>query len=605
MARSLGPVGGDVRNDPPDRLLDLRSVLDDLVADGRLLSSQAERLAGQPRRRDQLHLHPLELVAQEEFEDCHRAGKTLDLEALTQWLCEKSGQPYQRIDPLKVNVERVTGVMSYQFAQRHNILAIELTEDDVVIASAQPWVQSWEPMLEQTLGGRDVKRVVANPADLRRYMVEFYTMARSVRRARDEHQAGAGAAISNLEQMLDLGRMKSPEANDAHIVNIVDWLLQYAFDQRASDIHIEPRRDQGRVRFRIDGVLHDIYALPAPVTTAVVSRLKILGRMDVAEKRRPQDGRIKTRSSENAEVELRLSTLPTAFGEKLVMRIFDPDVLLRSFEDLGFGGEDLKRWYGMVHNPHGIVLVTGPTGSGKTTTLYSTLKDLATPEVNVCTIEDPIEMVEPSFNQMQVQKNIELDFASGVRALLRQDPDIIMIGEIRDLETAEMAIQAALTGHLVLSTLHTNDAPSAITRLLELEVPAYLIRATVLGTMAQRLIRVLCPHCKAPTSIDEDAWRALTRPFKANMPEHAHRAVGCLECRDTGYVGRVGIYELLPVSDRVKPLIVPQCDIADIRNQAMRDGMRTLRLSGALQVARGNTTIEEVLRVVPLSTGES
>ncbi len=605
MARSLGPIGGDVRNDPPDRLLDLRTVLDDLVADGRLLQSQAERLAGLPRRRDQLHFHPLEIVAQEAFEDVARPGKTLDLEALTQWLCEKSGQPYQRIDPLKVNVERITGVMSYQFAQRHNILAIELGEDEVVIASAQPWVLSWEPMLEQTLGGRDIKRVVANPADLRRYMVEFYTMARSVRRARDQHQAGAGAAITNLEQMLDIGRLKSPEANDAHIVNIVDWLLQYAFDQRASDIHIEPRRDQGRVRFRIDGVLHDIYALPAPVTTAVVSRLKILGRMDVAEKRRPQDGRIKTRSTEEGEVELRLSTMPTAFGEKLVMRIFDPDVLLRSFEDLGFAGEDLRRWHGMVHNPHGIVLVTGPTGSGKTTTLYSTLKDLATPEVNVCTIEDPIEMVEPAFNQMQVQKNIELDFASGVRALLRQDPDIIMIGEIRDLETAEMAIQAALTGHLVLSTLHTNDAPSAITRLLELEVPAYLIRATVLGTMAQRLIRVLCPHCKEPAGLDADAWRALTRPFKANVPEQVYRAVGCLECRDTGYIGRVGIYELLPVADRIKPLIVPECDIADIRNQAMRDGMRTLRLSGALQVARGNTTIEEVLRVVPLATGES
>lgn len=604
MASSFGSAGGNDRVEQDDRILDMRSVLDDLVADGRLDRSQADRLAVQPRRRDQLQFHPLELIAQEEFEDRARPGKRLDLEALTLWLCEKSGQPYHRIDPLKVNVERVTGVMSYQFAQRHNILAVELTEDEVVIATAQPWVRSWEPMLEQTLGTRGIRRVVTNPSDLRRFMVEFYTMARSVRRARDQHQSGAGAAITNLEQMLDIGRLKSPEANDAHIVNIVDWLLQYAFDQRASDIHIEPRREQGRVRFRIDGVLHDIYALPAAVMTAVVSRLKILGRMDVAEKRRPQDGRIKTRSTENAEVELRLSTMPTAFGEKLVMRIFDPDVLLRSFEDLGFGGEDLKRWYGMVHNPHGIVLVTGPTGSGKTTTLYSTLKDLATPEVNVCTIEDPIEMVEPSFNQMQVQKNIDLDFASGVRSLLRQDPDIIMIGEIRDLETAEMAIQAALTGHLVLSTLHTNDAPSAITRLLELEVPAYLIRATVLGCMAQRLIRVLCPHCKAPAPVDEDAWRALIRPFKVPLPEQAQRAVGCIECRDTGFMGRVGIYELLPVTDRVKPLIAPQCDLAEIRKQAMREGMRTLRLSGALQVARGNTTIEEVLRVVPLTSGD-
>jgi general secretion pathway protein E len=455
-------------------------------------------------------------------------------------------------------------------------------------------------MLAQTLKGRQIRRVVANPEDLRRYMLEFYTMARSVRGATDAHREG-GPSITNLEQMLEIGKLKSPDANDAHIVNIVDWLLQHAFDQRASDIHIEPRREAGKVRFRIDGVLHDIYALPAPVTTAVVSRLKILGRMDVAEKRRPQDGRVKTKRPEGSEVELRLSTLPTAFGEKMVMRIFDPDVLLRSFHDLGFGHDELKRWNSMVRNPHGIILVTGPTGSGKTTTLYSTLKDLATPEVNVCTIEDPIEMVEPAFNQMQVQKNIDLSFASGIRSLLRQDPDIIMIGEIRDLETAEMAIQAALTGHLVLSTLHTNDAPSAITRLLELDVPAYLIRATLLGVMAQRLVRTLCPHCKRPMEPDMDGWRAVTRPFKATPPERMMRPVGCLECRETGYMGRVGLYELLMLNESVHPYVTDDCDIEGLRRACVKDGMRTLRLSGALQIGRGQTTVEEVLRVVPTS----
>ena len=301
------------------------------------------------------------------------------------------------------------------------------------------------------------------------------------------------SGITNLEQMLELGGTKSPEANDAHVVNIVDWLLQYAFDQRASDIHIEPRREKGLIRFRIDGILHHVYELPSAVNTAVTSRLKILGRMDVAEKRRPQDGRIKTKSQDGTEVELRLSTLPTAFGEKMVMRIFDPDVLLRSFNELGLAGDDHRRWQGMTNAANGIVLVTGPTGSGKTTTLYSTLKHLATDEVNVCTIEDPIEMVEPSFNQMQVQHNIDVNFASGVRALMRQDPDITMVGEIRDLETAEMAIQAALTGHLVISTLHTNDAPTAVTRMLDLGVPAYMIKATVLGVMAQRLVRTLSP----------------------------------------------------------------------------------------------------------------
>ena len=583
-----------------ERVLNLRGVVDELVADGRMKLASAENLMIAPRRREQLHLHPLEIIAEEEYDDRSEPGRKLDLERLTHWLAGKAGQPYYRIDPLKIQVERITNAFSFQFAQRHNILAVEINDDEMVVASAQPFARGWEDMVAQTLKGRDIRRVVSNPEDIRRYMLEFYTMARSVRGATDAHRAG-GPSITNLEQMLEIGKLKSPDANDAHIVNIVDWLLQHAFDQRASDIHIEPRREAGKVRFRIDGVLHDIYALPAPVTTAVVSRLKILGRMDVAEKRRPQDGRVKTKRPEGGEVELRLSTLPTAFGEKMVMRIFDPDVLQRSFHDLGFGQDELRRWNTMVRNPHGIILVTGPTGSGKTTTLYSTLKDLATPEVNVCTIEDPIEMVEPAFNQMQVQKNIDLSFASGVRSLLRQDPDIIMIGEIRDLETAEMAIQAALTGHLVLSTLHTNDAPSAITRLLELDVPAYLIRATLLGVMAQRLVRTLCPHCKQPMEPDMDGWRAVTRPFKATPPERMMRPVGCLECRETGYMGRVGLYELLMLNEAVHPHVTDDCDIDELRRACMKDGMRTLRLSGALQIGRGQTTAEEVLRVVPTS----
>ena len=302
----------------------------------------------------------------------------------------------------------------------------------------------------------------------------------------------------NLEQMIELGRAGKLDANDRYVVNIVDWLLQYAFDQRASDIHLEPRRDNSDVRFRIDGVLHLVYQLPTVVMSAVISRIKVLGRMDLAEKRRPQDGRIKTKAPAGHEVELRLSTMPTVFGEKLVMRIFDPEVTIRTFDELGFSEAELDAWKKMVSAPHGIILVTGPTGSGKTTTLYSTLKYLAKPEVNVCTVEDPIEMVEPRFNQMQVHPVIGLDFASGLRTFLRQDPDIIMVGEIRDLETADMAIQAALTGHLVFSTLHTNDAPSAIIRLMDIGVPHYLIRATLLGVVAQRLVRTLCPHCREP-----------------------------------------------------------------------------------------------------------
>jgi general secretion pathway protein E len=339
------------------------------------------------------------------------------------------------------------------------------------------------------------------------------------------------------------------------------------------------------------------------VLNAMTSRIKILARMDVVEKRRPQDGRIKTRTQDGAEIELRLSTMPTAFGEKLVMRIFDPEVLVRDFKELGFSDEDKKRWDEMTSRPNGIVLVTGPTGSGKTTTLYSTLKTLATPEVNVCTIEDPIEMVEPAFNQMQVQHQIELGFADGVRALMRQDPDIIMVGEIRDLETAEMAVQAALTGHLVLSTLHTNDAPSAVTRLLELGVPPYLLNATLNGIMAQRLVRTLCPHCKQPVeqhrAEDTAAWDGLVAPWKSKHPTKIYKAVGCLECRMTGFMGRVGIYEVLVYSLQIKTLVNQNSDLSAIREQAFKDGMKALRISGAMKVGAGLTTIEEVLKVAP------
>jgi general secretion pathway protein E len=582
-----------------ERLLDLRTVLDELVRGGYLSQRDAEDILIAPRNAKQARLHPFQLIAERELDDPRRPGKKLDLDELTTWLCEQSGQPFFHIDPLKINVNKITDVMSYAFAQRHNILAVEVRDEEVVIASAQPFMRAWEAMLSQTLRGRRIVRVVADPADLARYTLEFYTMARSVARASD---AGFEvSSITNFEQMLELGAMKSPDANDAHIVNIVDWLLQYAFDQRASDIHIEPRRDKGHVRFRIDGVMHHVYELPAAVNAAVTSRLKILGRMDVAEKRRPQDGRIKTKGQEGNEIELRLSTLPTAFGEKMVLRIFDPDVLLRSFQELGLMGDDLARWQGMIESHTGIVLVTGPTGSGKTTTLYSSLKQLATPDVNVCTIEDPIEMVEPSFNQMQVQANINLSFASGVRALLRQDPDIIMVGEIRDLETAEMAIQAALTGHLVLSTLHTNDAPTAITRLLDLGVAPYLIKATVLGVMAQRLVRTLCPHCKAPEEVDLDAWNLLIKPFKARPPKQFQRAVGCLECRGTGYLGRMGIYEILTISEALKECIRGDSDIDQLRREGIKEGMRTLRLSGAQKVGAGFTTIAEVLRVAPSS----
>ena len=584
-----------------DRPLELADILNALVAQGRLELETAEQLSVLRRAAtgESVRLHPLEFIAGQAPADKARPGKALDIDVLSRWLASEADQPFYRIDPLKINVAAVTPLMSFAFAQRHRILAVEVNDREVTIASAQPFVSSWEANLTHVLK-REIRRVVANPADLQRYSVEFYRLARSVSGANASDQKNS--VIGNFEQLLNLGSMgQEPDANDAHVVNIVDWLFQYAFEQRASDIHIEPRRETGSVRLRIDGVLHTVYTFPLQVTMAVVARLKTLGRMNVAEKRKPQDGRVKTKSPQGNEVELRLSTLPTAFGEKMVMRIFDPDVLLRSFDRLGFSNEDQRRWQGMVQQPNGIVLVTGPTGSGKTTTLYTTLKQLATSEVNVCTIEDPIEMVEDSFNQMQVQHNIELTFASGVRALMRQDPDIIMIGEIRDLETAEMAIQAALTGHLVLSTLHTNDAPSAVSRLIELGVPAYLIKATVLGVMAQRLVRTLCPHCKAPAEVDAEAWRELTRPWNAALPSHAHRPVGCPECRETGYRGRAGVYELMPLTDSIRSSIHADTDLDSLRRQAYKEGMHSLRLSGAQKVGAGLTTIEEVLRVTPTS----
>ncbi len=579
----------------PARPLDLRALLDELQRSGMINQDDLLKLSGLRRSKVELEQHPVNYVADQKLVNAAN-GQRLDVTAILHWLGQLSGQAVEVIDPMKVDVRSVVNVMSFAFAKRHHILALRVTQDEVVIASAQPFLNDWEADLAHVLKKRIV-RVIANPADITRYAVEFYSLVNSVSSAFGTNKSES--PVTNFEQMLELGKMAEPDANDQHIINIVDWLLQYAFDQRASDIHIEPRRDQGNIRFRIDGALNHIYELPPAVIGAVTSRLKILARMDLAEKRKPQDGRIKTLSPNGNEVELRLATMPTAFGEKLVMRIFDPDVLLRSFEDLGLVAEDYARWTSMAERPNGILLVTGPTGSGKTTTLYSTLKMLARPEVNVCTIEDPIEMVEPAFNQMQVQAKIDVSFASGVRALMRQDPDIIMIGEIRDPETAEMAVQAALTGHLVISTVHTNDAPSAVSRLLELGIPSYLLRATLIGIMAQRLVRTLCEHCKEPASLDDDIWHELTAPWSAKMPEQVYHNVGCMECRNTGYYGRKGIYEILPLSRDLNRLITDDFDLAKFRTQAMREGMRTLRLAGAHKVAAGLTTAEEVLRTAP------
>lgn len=575
--------------------LDLRHLIEWLAKDGVISPPEAKRTIARCAQAEsrQPPLVRLANVAMTRESD----GKPLDLEMLTQWLAARAGLAYLRIDPLKVDVGKVADTMSAAYAERHKVLPVQVTPSEVVVATSEPFLTDWIAEVERQ-SRRSVRRVVANPTDIQRYTAEFFALAKSVRAAQ---KAGSNTGGASFEQLVELGKStKQLDANDQSVVQVVDWLWQYAFDQRASDIHLEPRRDQGVIRFRIDGVLHPAYQMPMGVMNAMVSRIKLLGRMDVVEKRRPLDGRIKTRNMRGDEVEMRLSTLPTAFGEKMVMRIFDPDTAVKDLDALGFAQHDARRWEHLVTRPHGIILVTGPTGSGKTTTLYSTLKRVATEEVNVSTVEDPIEMIEPSFNQTQVQPQLDFGFTEGLRALMRQDPDIIMVGEIRDLATAEMAVQAALTGHLVFSTLHTNDAPSAITRLMELGVPSYLINAVMLGVLAQRLVRTLCVHCKAPDeTVTREKLAEFVSPWQISGSVRAYKPVGCVDCRMTGYMGRMGLYELLSVTEAFKSEVTKEPNMTSLRRQAVADGMRPLRLAGALRVAEGVTTIEEVLSATP------
>lgn len=586
------------------RKLDLQQIFTWLLADGIVTKEGVKVFYNQAQgifKNASIAMHPLVAVAQCKILSANEPHRPVTLDWLTEWLAAKVKLPFFRIDPLKIDFTRVADVMSASYATRFHILPVELTPSELVVATTEPFNTEWEAEIAK-ITRRNVKLVIANPLDIAQYTTQFFALAKSIKGAKQLN--GQDVALrNNFEQLVELGNHKQVDANDQHIINIVDWLWQYAFEQRASDIHLEPKRDLCAIRFRIDGVLHQVYQVPPTVMIAMTARIKLLGRMDVIEKRRPQDGRIKTRTNDGQEIELRLSTMPTAFGEKLVMRIFDPDVVVKSLPELGFPIDDAQRWDKLTTRPHGIILVTGPTGSGKTTTLYTTLKALATSEVNVCTVEDPIEMVEGSFNQMQVQHGIDLSFADGVRSLMRQDPDIIMIGEIRDLETAEMAIQAALTGHLVLSTLHTNDAPSAVMRLLELGVPYYLLESTLIGIMAQRLTRTLCSHCKSPDGeMLDDIWQSLSEGSDLPKPTVIYRPVGCPECRQTGYRGRTGIYELLTVTQTFSKMIKAETDIHALKQQSIADGMKPLRLAGALKIIEGSTTAEEVLKVTAALT---
>ena len=518
----------------------------------------------------------------------------LDEETIYQALSKAWKIPYKKIDPLKLDLNLVTTTIPQGFAMKHLVLPIAINGGFLTVATPDPFNEEAFRDIAQA-SQLKVKTVVSTKTDIIKLINEFFGFKRSIVAAENQF-AGPTVDLGNLEQYVRLRADDELPSTDQHIVNAVDHLLSYAFDQRASDVHIEPKRDKSVVRLRIDGILHVIYELPKNVHNAIISRIKTISRLDMAEKRRPQDGRIKMEKG-GVEAEIRVSSIPVAFGEKLVMRISDPDVLFQDLENLGFTSMDLIRYQQFIHMPHGIVLVCGPTGSGKSTTLYSTLRELSSPDINITTVEDPIEMIHEDFNQIAVQPLVGITFGSILRNILRQDPDIIMIGEMRDLETAENAVQAALTGHLVLSTLHTNDAPSSVTRLQDLGTPSFLLQATLVGILAQRLVRKICPFCKEPFDMDPKELASLGLDLGRNGPVELHMGKGCMKCRGTGYLGRSGVYEVLPVTESIKKLITPESNVEAMLDMAKKEGMITLRENAVKKLLEGETTYQEVLRV--------
>ncbi len=526
--------------------------------------------------------------------DASGSGTRIDDFLLARLIAEDAHIHFFKIDPLKLDVEMIESKISRPFARKHKMVPVAVRDGKLIVSVVNPFDREALDTFRQMVM-QEIEVVVSSESDVMGVITEQYGFRASVTKA--QRDLGRGAIdLSNLEQYVKLKSGAEIETSDAHIVNAVDFLLQHAYDSRASDIHIEPKRESAIIRFRIDGVLHEIQRVPKLVNLAITSRLKTMCRMDIAEKRRPQDGRIKT-EHDSKEIELRVSTLPTAFGEKVVMRIFDPDIMLRELSGLGFYEDELNVFNDWIQRPHGIILVTGPTGSGKTVTLYSALKSLASPEINITTIEDPIEMVHEDFNQTSVQVKIGITFGAALRTILRQDPDIIMVGEIRDQETAENAVQSALTGHLVFSTLHTNDAATSVTRLIDLGIQPFLISSTLIGTMAQRLLRKICEDCKRnrPLTVEEAGMLNLQAP--AGKRIIVKEGAGCIRCRNTGYFGRTGIFDILPIDNSIRDLIDRSEDFLKIKDMAIKRGMRTLRQSALRKLAEGTTTFEEVIRV--------
>jgi general secretion pathway protein E len=520
-------------------------------------------------------------------------GSFLGETEIAQAIAADANLDHVRIDTLKLDADLIESSMSRPFARRHRMIPLDVTEGKLRVALANPYDLEGVDSFRR-LSSKEIQLVVASEPDVLKAITEFYGLRHSVKRA--EKDLTSGVDISNLEQLVRMKSETEIESSDQHIINAVEFMLQHAYDSRASDIHIEPKRERSVVRFRIDGVLHEIQTMPPVVHRAVVSRIKTMSRLDIAEKRRPQDGRVKT-ERKGQEIEIRVSTLPTAFGEKLVMRIFDPQVLIRDLGGLGFYPDELSLFNEFISRPHGIILVTGPTGSGKTTTLYSALKTIANQEINITTIEDPIEMVYDEFNQTAVQTKVGITFAAALRHILRQDPDVIMVGEIRDPETAQYAIQAALTGHLVFSTLHTNDAPASITRLVDLGIERFMIASTLIGSMAQRLVRRVCTHCTGERYLTREEIATLRLSVPEGKKVKVAEGAGCHECRSTGYLGRTGVFEVLPLDDAIKHMTIEGAGAAELKREAVKNGMRTLRQSALRKLAEGQTTFEEVVRV--------
>ena len=558
----------------------------------RLLRDQSSQGGGRALRRAELS--PIEILASLGFRDASHGDELLDEDKIARHVAEVSGIPYRKIDLLKLDAQVITRTLSRPFARRHAVLPLERRDGVLIVAAANPFDRELFENL-RGLTGANIEAVLTAPSDIHRAIAEVYGFRQHIREAQSQLET-AGPDIGNLEQFVNLAGLDALEVSSEPVVAAVEYLLHYAFEQRASDIHVEPRREESIIRMRIDGVLHPVYRVPKGVHGAIANRFKIMSRLDIAAKR-PQDGRIRTARGDT-EMELRVSTIPTAFGDKIVIRVLDPDVLVRDLSELGFLQDERERFEGWLEQPNGLVIVTGPTGSGKTTTLYSALQALASPDVNVVTIEDPIEMVQEQFNQIAANPRTGTGFADALRHVLRQDPDVIMVGEVRDAETANQAVQAALTGHMVLTTLHTNDTVGAVARLRDLGVPPFLVGATLTGVVAQRLVRQVCPSCAedVPLTADEVAELGVAHPEDWAGKLIARRGQGCSKCRHTGYYGRTGIFEVLPVNARLRHLVAEGGTPEALLRTARQDGLRSLREHAVRKVAAGTTSFEEAIR---------